>query len=256
MEVFSINYNSLDNPINVVIPMAGAGSRFAVAGYDVPKPFIEFDGKMMIEHVLASFKRINAIFTLIMQEKFLSEQKGQIEKLQERYQLTIVTVPKLTMGAAITALAAHKAINFKYDIIFADSDNIFNDEDVFKFVTSVRSRDLSGALLTFKSSNPCFSYAKADDKGLLIETREKEVISDHAICGMYYFKNLEDFKDAVIDLVVESDIQKGEFYMSNVYNHLRKTKDKIGIYDIAHFDCVGTPEQLQEYLKGGNCARI
>lgn len=256
MEVFSINYNSLDNPINVVIPMAGAGSRFAVAGYDVPKPFIEFDGKMMIEHVLASFKRINAIFTLIMQEKFLSEQKGQIEKLQERYQLTIVTVPKLTMGAAITALAAHKAINSKYDIIFADSDNIFNDEDVFKFVSSVRSRDLSGALLTFKSSNPCFSYAKADDKGLLIETREKEVISDHAICGMYYFKNLEDFKDAVIDLVVESDIQKGEFYMSNVYNHLRKTTDKIGIYDIAHFDCVGTPEQLQEYLKGGNCARI
>ncbi len=255
--VFQSAYDELlYSPINIVIPMAGAGSRFAVAGYDVPKPFIEFEGKMMIEHILASFKRINAVFTLIMQEKFLSEQKNQVEKLQEKYKITIVTVPKLTMGAAITALAAHKAINPEYDIIFADSDNIFDDEDVLKFVASIRSRNLKGALLTFKSANPCFSYAKVNNEGLLIETKEKEVISDHAICGMYYFKNLEDFKDAVIDLVVENDIQKGEFYMSNVYNHLKKLTDKIGIYDIAHFDCVGTPEQLQGYLKGGNCARI
>ena len=246
----------LSKPINVVIPMAGAGSRFAVAGYEVPKPFIEFNGQMMIEHVLASFKRINAIFTLIMQEKFLFEQKNQIEKLQEKYKLAIVTVPKLTMGAAITALAAHKAINPKFDIIFADSDNIFSDVDVLKFVSASKSRDLQGALLTFKSVNPCYSYAKVDDEGLLIKTKEKEVISDHAICGMYYFKELDDFKDAVIDLIVESDTQKGEFYMSNVYNHLKKLTEKIGIYDIAHFDCVGTPEQLQEYLKGGNNARI
>ncbi len=245
----------LYQPINVVIPMAGAGSRFAVAGYDIPKPFIKFNGKMMIEHVLALFKRINVIFTLVIQEKFLFEQKEQIEELQEKYKLNVVTVPKLTMGAAITALAAHKAINSQYDIIFADSDNIFDDEDIIKFVSSVRSRNLKGALLTFQSSNPCFSYAKVDDKGLLIETKEKEVISDHAICGMYYFKKLEDFKNAVIDLVVESDTQKGEFYMSNVYNHLKKLTDKIGIYDIAHFDCVGTPEQLQEYL-GGAGARV
>lgn len=128
----------LYKPINIVIPMAGAGSRFAVAGYDVPKPFIEFEGKMMIEHVLASFKRINAVFTLIMQEKFLSEQKNQVEKLQEKYKITIVTVPKLTMGAAITALAAHKAINPEYDIIFADSDilAIFFLFIIFPYISS------------------------------------------------------------------------------------------------------------------------
>lgn len=253
-------YNEYDeflkNPINIVIPMAGAGSRFAVAGYDVPKPFIVFDNKMMIEHVLSSFKSINAIFTLIIQEKFLTEQRNQIEDLQKKYKLNIVTVPKLTMGAAITALAAHKAIDSSCDIIFADSDNIFNEQDVMNFVSSVRRRNLKGALLTFNSSNPCFSYAKVDDEGFLISTKEKEVISNHAICGMYYFKDLEDFKDAVIDLVVESDTQKGEFYMSNVYNHLKKFTDKIGIYDISHFDCVGTPQQLQEYLKEKICEKV
>ena len=92
------------NNINIVIPMAGAGSRFFSAGYDLPKPFIEFNGEMMIEHVLSSFNWVNAYFTLVLQEKFLSEQKEQIDVLKNKYNVNIVTVPKLTMGAAITAL--------------------------------------------------------------------------------------------------------------------------------------------------------
>ena len=239
------------NNINIVIPMAGAGSRFQIAGYDEPKPFIKFNGKMMIEHVLSSFENINANFILVIQEKFLIEQKEQIIKLKNNYKLDYVTVPKLTMGAAITALAAHKKINPAYDIIFADSDNIFNKNDINNFINYVRNNNYSGALLTFNSDQSCFSYANVEENGYLIQTKEKEVISNHAICGVYYFKELEQFKDAVIDLVVESDLSKGEFYMSNVYNHLMKITKKIGVYDIKTFDCVGTPEQLNEYIKGG-----
>jgi dTDP-glucose pyrophosphorylase len=244
MEVYNEN-------INIVIPMAGAGSRFQVAGYDVPKPFIEFNGKMMIEHVLSSFADINAKFILVLQEKFLTEQKEQLKKLKNNYTIDFVMVPKLTMGAAITALASHKKINPDYDIIFADSDNIFCKKDINNFINYVRLKDFSGALLTFNSDKPCFSYAQTDQNGYLIKTKEKEVISNHAICGIYYFKDIEQFKDAVIDLVVESDLSKGEFYMSHVYNHLLKMTNKIGVYDIKHFYCVGTPEQLNEYIKRG-----
>lgn len=243
--------NVENNKINIVIPMAGAGSRFQVAGYKVPKPFIEFNGKMMIEHVLSSFKNINANFILVLQEKFLTEEKEQLNKLKNNYNLDFVTVPKLTMGAAITALAAHKKIDKHSDILFADSDNIFNSNDIENFINYVRKNELDGALLTFSSNEPCFSYAQIDKNGYLIKTKEKEVISNHAISGVYYFRDLEQFKDAVIDLVVESDLSKGEFYMSNVYNHLMKQTKKIGVYDIEHFDCVGTPEQLNEYIKGG-----
>ena len=235
--------------INVVIPMAGAGSRFSVAGYDKPKPFIEFENKMMIEHVLASFDLIKANFILVLQEKFLTEQKEQLETLKKNHKLEFVTVPKLTMGAAITALASHKKINPDYDIVFADSDNIFDKNDISNFITEVRQKELDGALLTINSDKPCYSYAKVDDDGFLIETKEKEVISNHAITGVDYIKNLQQFKDAVIDLVVESDLSKGEFYMSNVYNHLKKVTNKIGVFDIKHFDCVGTPEQLKEYIE-------
>lgn len=237
--------------INIVIPMAGAGSRFTVAGYSVPKPFIEFENKMMIEHVLSAFDGMDAKFILVLQEKFLSEQKLQLNTLKNRYTVEFVTVPKLTMGAAITALAAHKKIDSQNDILFADSDNIFNKKDILNFVNYVRENNLSGGLLTINSDKPCYSYAKTDDNGFLIETREKEVISNHAITGVYYFKSLEEFKDSVIDLVVESDFSKGEFYMSNVYNHLKKFTNKIGVFDIAHFYCVGTPEQLKEYIERG-----
>lgn len=237
--------------INVVIPMAGAGSRFAIAGYNVPKPFIEFNNKMMIEHVLGSFDEIDAKFILVLQEKFLTEQKEQLEQLQTKHNLNFVTVPKLTMGAAITALAAHKEIDENFDIIFADSDNIFKQSDIKNFISFARSNDLSGALLTINSDKPCYSYAKTDKNGYLVETKEKEVISNHAITGVYYFKSLEQFRDSVIDLVVESDLSRGEFYMSNVYNHLKKITDKIGVFDIEHFDCVGTPEQLKEYIERG-----
>jgi dTDP-glucose pyrophosphorylase len=239
----------IDN-INIIIPMAGAGSRFAIEGFSKPKPFIEFNGKMMIEHVLASFEEVNAKFILVLQEKFLIEQKEELEKLKKDYNLDFVTVPKLTMGAAITALAAHKKINPEYDMIFADSDNIFNKDDILNFIQQTRKQNLEGSLLTIKSDNPCYSYAKIDENNLLIETKEKEVISDHAITGVYYFKTLELFKDSVIDLVVESDLSKGEFYMSNVYNHLRKITNKIGVFDISHFDCVGTPKQLKRFIEG------
>ena len=70
---------------NVVIPMAGAGSRFKIAGYELPKPFIEFDNKMMIEHVLTSFSQMDAHFILVLQEKFLEEQRKQLEKIKQNY---------------------------------------------------------------------------------------------------------------------------------------------------------------------------
>ena len=231
--------------------MAGAGSRFNIAGYDVPKPFIEFDNKMMIEHVLSGFDKLNAKFILVLQEKFLTEQSSQLEKLKSNYDVEFVTVPQLTMGAAITALASHKSIDSQHDIIFADSDNIFESSDIQNFISNVRERELRGALLTFNSDNPCYSYAKVDKNSFLLETKEKEVISNNAISGVYYFKDLEDFKNATIDLIVCNDVAKGEFYMSNVYNYLKRMTSDIGIYQINHFDCVGTPEQLNEYIKRG-----
>lgn len=240
----------MENRINIVIPMAGAGSRFQVAGYDVPKPFIVFNGKMMIEHVLESFAQVKANLILVIQEKFKTEQAQQLEKLKKAHDLEFVTVPGLTMGAACTCMAAHNKINNDNGVLFADSDNIFAPQVIKAFIEDVQKRNLDGALLTFNSSEPCFSYAKIKEDGFLVQTKEKEVISNNAICGVYYFKRGADFIGAAIDLVVAQDLQKGEFFMSNVYNHFLKYNKKVGIFNIAQddFKCVGTPQQLDNFI--------
>lgn len=237
--------------LNIVIPMAGAGSRFKVAGYDLPKPFIDVNGQMMIERVLDGINYPNAHYTLIIQEEFEKENKAQLEKLANKYHVAFVSVKKLTQGACCTALAAHEIINNNIPVVFADSDNIFNNATFQAFVDDCLRRNLDGGLLTFNTDKECYSYAAIDNNGIVTHTREKEVISNHAIAGVYMFKNGADFVRCAIDMMIYGDKAKNEFYMSNVYNYAVQKGLNIGVYDIKEtdWDCVGTPQQLKEYLE-------
>lgn len=237
--------------INIVIPMAGAGSRFRVAGYDLPKPFIDIKGRMMIERVLDGVHYPNAHYTLIIQRAFESENRAQLELLAKRYHVAFVAVERLTQGACCTALAAHEVVNNNLPVIFADSDNIF-DNTVFRaFVDDCQARGLDGSLLTFPSQEACFSYAKVDADGLVTETREKDPISPHAIAGVYMFARGADFVKCAINMMIYGDKAKNEFYMSNAYNYAARAGLRMGIYDInpTDWDCVGTPEQMEAYLQ-------
>ena len=237
--------------LNIIIPMAGAGLRFKVAGYDLPKPFIDVNGQMMIERVLDGINYPNAHYTLIIQEEFEKENKAQLEKLANKYHVAFVSVKKLTQGACCTALAAHEIINNNIPVVFADSDNIFNNATFQAFVDDCLRRNLDGGLLTFNTDKECYSYAAIDNNGIVTHTREKEVISNHAITGVYMFKNGADFVRCAIDMMIYGDKAKNEFYMSNVYNYAVQKGLNIGVYDIKEtdWDCVGTPQQLKEYLE-------
>lgn len=237
--------------LNIVIPMAGAGSRFKAEGYDLPKPFIDINGKMMIERVLDGINYPNAHYTLIIQKQFEIDNKEQLEKLSKRYHVAFISVERLTQGACCTALATHEIINNSLPVVFADSDNIFNNQAFCSFVDDCFARNLDGSLLTFNTDKDCFSFAKTDDKGIVTETKEKEAISNHAITGVYMFAHGADFVKCATDMLIYGDKAKNEFYMSNVYNWAVKKGLKIGVYDItsADWDCVGTPSQLKEYLE-------
>ncbi len=237
--------------IEIVIPMAGAGSRFKQAGYTLPKPFIDVAGKMMIEHVLDSVQVKYARYTLIIQERFLSENEDRITYIKHKYPVRFATVKKLTQGASCTALAAHKTINLDNLVVFVDSDNIF-DNDVFNdFIDDAKARDIDGSLLTFPSKDNKFSYAEIGENGFVINTKEKETISKYAIAGAYLFKKASYFFDNAIEMLIYGDKTKNEYYMSNVFNYAISNKLKIGIYEAAkeNIQCVGTPELLKNYLK-------
>lgn len=236
--------------IQIVIPMAGAGRRFTDDGYEMPKPFIDVNGKMMIERVLDGLHYEHARYIVIIREHFRHQNADQLATLLAKYPLEFVTVTKLTQGAACTALAARQLIDNQNTVVFADCDNIFSNSHFVQFVKDASIRDLDGSLMTFDSQDARFSFVEVDNNGLAKRTKEKKVISNHAIAGIYLFKKGSAFVSTTIEMLIYGDTVRREYYMSNVYNYLIARGSQIGIYNIddSNWDCVGTPTQLKTYL--------
>ena len=236
--------------INIVIPMAGAGSRFVDAGYTVPKPFIDVCGIVMIERVLENLKVSNARFILIARDEHLVSENASFERLREKYNCEILTVDKLTEGAACTILLSCWLINNDDPVLLANSDQIV-EMNIANFINDSIERKLDGSILTFPANHPKWSYAKIDGNGHLVELREKEVISEYATVGLYYYQRGRDFVNSAIQMIANNDRVNNEFYTAPAYNYSVKNSLKIGIYNIEEIEMygLGTPEDLDLYIK-------
>jgi HAD superfamily hydrolase (TIGR01509 family) len=175
-----------DSKLNVLIPMAGAGSRFAQMGYTFPKPLIEVNGKPMIQTVVENLN-IEAHFIFIVQ-------KEHYEKYNLKYLLNliapncdIVQVEGVTEGAACSTLLAKEYINNDAPLVMANSDQFIewnSNECMYAFSAD----EIDGGILTFEASHPKWSYARVGDDGFVSEVAEKKVISNNATVGVYYWK--------------------------------------------------------------------
>lgn len=240
----------MSKPLQIIVPMAGLGSRFKDQGYTIAKPFIDVNGKMMIERVLGGVSIPSARITLIVQHDFYNLYASELNSLKDKFDVNFASVDGLTMGAACTVLSVHKIINNANPLLIVDSDNVFIPNEIYQFVADAMKRNEDGSLLTIASQNPAFSYVRTDQVGHVIETKEKDVISSHAICGAYFYARGELFCDAAIQMMIYGDRQKNEFYVSNTYNYLIKKKYVIGHFEIPanHVNFLGTPDQLKAYL--------
>lgn len=238
--------------INIVIPMAGLGSRFAQAGYEKPKPFIDVAGKPMIERVMENLACENARYILIGRKEHLVKEAAIVEKIQQNYNAIFIGIDKLTEGTACTVLYARKYINSNNALLIANSDQLV-DISVQDFVNDCANKALDGSILTFTDHelNPKWSFAKLDDAGLVTEVQEKKAISEYATVGIYLFSKGSDFVNGAVDMIINNDRVKNEFYTCPVYNYSIAEGKKIGIYNIAFEQMygLGTPEDLEKYLK-------
>ena len=237
--------------INIVIPMAGAGSRFAQAGYEKPKPFIDVAGKPMIVRVLENLAYPDARYILIAREEHLQQEKVLVTWIEKNYNVTFVTVDDLTEGTACTVLYARSLIRSQTPVVIANSDQIIDIK--FKdFINDAITRKLDGSILTFidEERNPKWSFAKLDAEGLVTEVQEKKPISSHATVGIYLFSNGEEFIESVVQMIIENDRVNGEFYTCPTYNYLIRQGRKVGIYNIesSQMHGIGTPEDLNHYI--------
>jgi HAD superfamily hydrolase (TIGR01509 family) len=235
-----------DQGLNVLIPMAGLGSRFKDAGYVFPKPLVEVDGKPMIQAVVESLG-VNAQYTYIVQ-------KEHYEKYNLSYLLNLITpncnivqVDGITEGAAVTCLLARKYIDNESPLIMANSDQIV-EWNSRQFIYDLMTKNADGGIATFKSTHPKWSYAKIDHNGLVTEVAEKKPISDIATVGIYYWKHGADFVKYAQQMI-EKDIRtNNEFYVCPVFNEAIADNKRVFTNDIKKMWGLGTPEDLKYYL--------
>lgn len=236
--------------VNLLIPAAGQGSRFANAGWSAPKPFIDINGQSMLEHVLENLSLPNQKSIVLLRDEHITSFPDLSGDIISRFDHS-VTVDALTEGTACTALLARQYIDSNNPLLIANSDQ-YIDFDVNSFIQDCYDRNLDGSILCFvdPSRNPKWSFAKVDDEGLVLEVAEKNPISDVATVGIYFFAHGSDFVKGSIDMIARNQRVNGEFYTCPVYNNLIKEGARIGIF-VIHEDSMhglGTPSDLNSFL--------
>ncbi|MBI5078281.1 MAG: glycosyltransferase family 2 protein [Candidatus Yonathbacteria bacterium] len=238
--------------LNIVIPMAGKGSRFQEAGYAFPKPLIDINGETMIEVVIRNLKpQCEHKFIFICQrEHYEKYDLHNVLKNATNNNFEVVLLNDITQGAACTVLTAAQYINNDDDLIIANSDQ-FIEFDINDFIKESREDGKDGLIMTFKASHPKWSYARVDSTDKVVEVAEKKVISDKATVGIYYIKNGKDFVKGAQSMIHKDIRHNNEFYVCPVYNELILEGRKIYIYNIdaGKMHGLGTPEDLGAFLR-------
>jgi HAD superfamily hydrolase (TIGR01509 family) len=236
-----------DEKLNVLIPMAGAGSRFEQAGYTFPKPLIDVKGKPMIQVIVENLN-IKANFIYIVQKSH--REKYNLDTLLNLItpNCKIVEVDGVTEGAAVTALMAKKYINTDHPLFFANSDQ-FVEWDSNEFFYKMNENDCDGGIPTFKATHPKWSFAKLDEEGFVTEVQEKNPISDLATVGFYYWKHGSDFVKYAEEMIEQNIRVNNEFYVCPVYNNAIKGGLKVRTFNVPKMWGLGTPEDLKYYLE-------
>jgi HAD superfamily hydrolase (TIGR01509 family) len=236
-----------DDKLNVLIPMAGAGSRFEQAGYTFPKPLIEVKGKPMIQVVVENLN-LDANYIYVVQKSH--RKKYNLDTLLNLITpgCKIVETEGLTEGAACTALLAKEFIDSDAPLFFANSDQ-FVEWDSNEFMYKMQETDADGGIVTFTAIHPKWSFAKIDDNGLVTEVAEKNPISDIATVGYYYWKNGSDFVKYAEQMIDKNIRVNNEFYVCPVFNQAIEDCKQIRTFNTAGMWGLGTPEDLNYYLE-------
>ncbi len=239
--------------LNIVIPMAGRGSRFAEAGYKDPKPLISVCGKPMIQVVVENLTPQCAHrFIFICQNQHIKDY-GLEQKLKSYAQnVEIIGIDGITEGQVCTVLKAKELINNDDPLMTANSDQ-YIDFDINDYLKDMDDRKLDGLIMTMKADDPKWSYARTNMDGLVTETAEKKVISTDATVGIFNFRRGKDLVRAAERMIADNIRVNNEFYTCPCYNYLIQEGHKIGVYGIGEeyngMYGLGIPKDLEFFLK-------
>jgi RpiB/LacA/LacB family sugar-phosphate isomerase len=230
---------------NILVPMAGLGSRFIKEGFKVPKQLINIKDKHLIDISLdcLNYEDCNLIF-VVRDETVYNFHIDELLKKKFGDDIKIVVLDKLTDGSVCSCLYAEEYIDNDAPLVIHTLDIEFRP--VFDPHT-MNDLDADGLLLTFKSNSANYSYADVDDDGYVKRTAEKKAISSNACVGIYGFKKGSDFCKYARGMIIKDIRTKNEFYIAPLYNLLVDDDKKIVTSDVDKMHVFGTPDEFHFY---------
>jgi dTDP-glucose pyrophosphorylase len=245
--------------LSIVIPMAGAGSRFAKAGYKDPKPLIPVSGVPMIQLVISNLRPKQAHRFIFIAQAAHVEAYGLDVRLKEWAPgCVIIGIDKLTEGAACTALKAREHIENDDPLMIANSDQ-YVDTSIDAYLREIEAHHLDGLIMTMTANDKKWSFVGLDGQRQVSRVVEKEVISNEATVGIYNFARGSDFVRAADAMMAADERVNGEFYVAPAYNRLIAEGARIGIHNIGAeargMYGLGIPADLDLFLSLPVCAR-
>jgi dTDP-glucose pyrophosphorylase len=240
--------------MQAVITMAGRGERFIKKGYNVPKYIINIGNKTMFEYSIQSLPLSlieKYIFVILREHQEKFNVIGFINDKMLSYGIDknkyiIIPIESVTRGQAETALLTKEYLDPAKDLIIYNIDTYFKSTSLEKKLknTELKKDGIIGAFYLDRYDNK-WSFARCDNDGYVVETAEKNVISNYALTGFYHFTLAQDFIEAAEEMIRRNDLTKGEFYVAPVYNYLIK-KGKKFVIDLAEkIIPLGTPEDVE-----------
>jgi dTDP-glucose pyrophosphorylase len=238
---------------NILIPMAGIGSRFKDAGYEDSKPFIDVNGKPMIQRVI---ENLNIKFTdrfkfiiICLRDDYEKYDFTMFKEIIGHDKYDVVILDDVTDGAAQSALMAKDFIDNDAPLL------IFNSDQLIEYdarITYSIFKNIHGGILTFYGEGTDWSYTALDKRGFVKKVAEKQQISNHATAGYYYWEKGSDFVKYSEKMIANNERHGNtkEFYIAPVYNLAIQDGKKIIIHAVDKIHHLGTPEYLEEYLNG------
>ena len=238
--------------LNIVLPIAGRGSRFAVAGYQQPKPLIPVHGSPMIAAVVRNVRpnRPHRFIFVALNEHL--EHAGMRAALEEAAPgCIIVPVNEVTEGAACTVLLARQHIDTDAALMLANSDQ-WVALDINAYLDAMDEQRADGLIMTMKADDPKWSFVGLDRRNFVTRVVEKEVISDEATVGVYNFRRGSDFVRAADRMIAKNLRVNNEFYVAPVYNELIEDGARVAVYNVGREGAgmygLGIPSDLDKFL--------
>jgi NDP-sugar pyrophosphorylase family protein len=241
-----------------LLPMAGAGARFRVAGYAEPKPLVPVAGRPMVERALDSLPPASR-WVAVCQAEHLRH-SGLLPALRGRgpdRSVETLAVDGLTAGQASTCLLARDMVDAGAPLFIAPCDTAFVYDEA-RWAALAANPEVDAVAWTFRNHphanrNPGqYGWVQAGAGGAVTGVSVKIPLSadprdDPGITGAFWFRQARWFFEAAEALMAQDRRVNGEFYVDSVLGLLVEQGRQVRLFDVRHYVCFGTPDDVRTF---------